>query len=61
MYYDVDFADGFRYQLTMYEAYILIGLSRLLDTHIAYEIVIKKKSPQAAGMMRETISHIGLE
>ena len=40
MYDDVVFSDRFRYQLTMFEACILIGLSRLLDTHIAYEIVI---------------------
>ena len=39
MYDDVVFADLFRYQLTMFEIRILTELSRLLDTHIAYEIV----------------------
>ena len=40
LYDDVVFDDRFRYQLTMLEVYILIGLSRLLHTHIAYEIAI---------------------
>ena len=40
IYDDVVFAERFRYQLTMYEAYILIWQLRLLDTHIAYEKVI---------------------
>ena len=34
------YEDRFRYQLTMFEVCILRGLSRLLDTHIAYEIAI---------------------
>ena len=42
MYSDVVFAVRLQYQLTMYEAYTLIVLFRLLDTHIAYEIVIYK-------------------
>ena len=42
MYDDVVFDDRFRYQLTMFEVCILIGLSRLLETHIAYEIAIYK-------------------
>ena len=40
MYDDVVFADRFRYQLTMFEGGILTELSRLLDTFIAYEIVV---------------------
>ena len=40
MYDDVIFDDRFRNQLTMFEVVILIGLSRLLDTHVAYEIAI---------------------
>ena len=40
MYDDVAFADRFRYQLIVFAVGILIGLSRLLHTHIAYEIVI---------------------
>ena len=40
MYDDIVFADRFRYQLTMFEVYVLIWLSGLLYTHIAYEIVI---------------------
>ena len=41
--YDDDFiADRFRYQLTIFEMRILIWLPRLLDDHIAYEIVISK-------------------
>ena len=40
MYFDVVFDDLFRCQLTMFEVCILIGLSRLLDTHISYEIAI---------------------
>ena len=42
MYNDVVFDDRFRYQLAMFDVYILIGLSRLLVTHIAYEIAIYK-------------------
>ena len=37
---DVVYADRFRYQLAMFEVRILIGPSRLLDTHIAYKIAI---------------------
>ena len=40
MYDAVVFADRFRYQITMFEAYVLIWLTPLLYTHIAYEIVI---------------------
>ena len=37
--YDVAvFADRFRYQLTMFRIRVLIGISRLIHTHIAYEI-----------------------
>ena len=39
-YDDMIFANRFRYQLTMFEVSVLLGLSRLLDTHTAYEIVI---------------------
>ena len=35
---DEDFADRFRYQLTMFGIPVLIRLSRLPRTHIAYEI-----------------------
>ena len=42
IYDDADYADRFRYQLTMFEVFILIGLSRLLDTHVASEIAIQK-------------------
>ena len=38
IYDDIVFNDRFCYQLTMFEVCILTGLSRLLDTHIAYEI-----------------------
>ena len=38
MYDDAGFADRFHYQLTMFGIRILIGLSRLIHTHIAYEI-----------------------
>ena len=40
MYNDLVFDDRFPQQLTMFEVCILIGLSRLIDTHIAYEIAI---------------------
>ena len=40
MHIDVVFADRFRYPLTMFRNGVLIGLSRLLHTHIAYEIDI---------------------
>ena len=42
IYDDVVFDDRFRYLLTIFEMCILIGLSRLRDTHIAYEIAIYK-------------------
>ena len=38
MYDDAISADRFRYQLTMFGIGLLIGLSRLLHTYIAYEI-----------------------
>ena len=38
MYYDADFADRFRYELTMFLIRVFIGLSRLINAHIAYEI-----------------------
>ena len=37
MYADVVFADRFRYPLTIFGYRVLIGLSRLLHAHIAYE------------------------
>ena len=37
MYDIVVFADRFRYTLTTFEIRLLIGLSRLLHAHIAYE------------------------
>ena len=40
MYDDMVFNDRYWYQLTMFEVCIFTGLSRLLDTHIAYEIAI---------------------
>ena len=42
MYDDIVFANRFRYQLNMFEVCVLIWLSRLQYTHIAYEIVIQK-------------------
>ena len=45
MYDDPIFADRFRYQLTMFGIAMLIGLSRLLLTHIAYEIDTAKIIP----------------
>ena len=36
------FADRFRYQLTMFGIRVLIGLSRTLHAHIAYEIDTSK-------------------
>ena len=56
MYDDAVFADRLRYQLSMFEECILIGLSRLLHTHITYEIVIPTSS-LVTGIMRKTISH----
>ena len=40
MYDDVVFDNRFRFKLTMFEVCILIWLSILFDTHIAYEIAI---------------------
>ena len=40
IYDDMVFNDRFWYRLTMLEVWIFTGLSRLLDTHIAYEIAI---------------------
>ena len=40
IYDDAVFAIRFRYHLAMFEMCILIRLSRLLNTHIAYEIAI---------------------
>ena len=40
MYDNIVFAFPFRYQLTMFEVCVLIWLSPLLYTHIAYEIVM---------------------
>ena len=37
-YDDTVFADRFRYQLTVFGNRLLIGLSRILHAHIAYEI-----------------------
>ena len=42
MYVDEVFACRFRYQFTMFETRIFIWLSRLLQGHIAYEVVIPK-------------------
>ena len=42
MYGDNIFADRFRYQLTMIQVHITIGLSRLLDDYIVHVIVISK-------------------
>ena len=59
MYDDAVYANRFRYQLTMFEMFIFIRLSRLLDTHVAYEIAIQK-SPQVTALMRDSISQAGL-
>ena len=37
MYDDAISADRFRYQLTMFGIRLLIGLSRLVHAHVAYE------------------------
>ena len=37
MYDYAVFADRFRYQLIMFEIRLLIGLSRLIHAHVAYE------------------------
>ena len=37
IYDDADLADRFHYQLTMFGIRVLIGLSRLIHAHIAYE------------------------
>ena len=37
MYDYAGFADRFRYQLTMFGIGLLIGLSRLIHAHVAYE------------------------
>ena len=37
MYDDAIYADRFRYQLTMFGIRLLIGLSRLIHAHVAYE------------------------
>ena len=42
MYNEAVYADRLRYQLTMFEVFMLIGLSRLLDTYVAYQIAILK-------------------
>ena len=42
MYDDIVFANRFRYQLTMFEVCVLIWLSPLQYTHIAFVIVIQK-------------------
>ena len=43
----------------MFEVCALIGLSRLLDTHIAYKYLYKT-SPLITGLTREAISQSGL-
>ena len=42
MYDDAVLAERFRYQLTMFGIREVIGLSRLVHTNIAYEIVTTK-------------------
>ena len=59
MYDDAIYAYRFRYQLTIFEVFIFIRLSRLLDTHVAYEIAIQK-SPQVTALMRDSRSQAGL-
>ena len=44
----------------MFEVCVLKGLSRLLDTHIAYKYPYKT-SPLITGLMREAISQPGLQ
>ena len=60
IYDDAVFADRFRYKLTMLEVSILTGLSQLLDDHVAYDKAIQK-SPLVTALMREAISHAGLQ
>ena len=59
MYDDMVFNDRFEYPLTMFEVCIFTGLSRFLDTHIAYEIAIYKIT---TGNLLDagTISHAGM-
>ena len=59
MYADAVYANRFRYQLTMFEVFIFIRLSRLLDTHVAYEIAIQK-SPRVTAFLRDSISQAGM-
>ena len=42
MYDDEVFAGRYRFQLIMLEMCVLIGLSRLFNAHIVYEIAIAK-------------------
>ena len=42
MYDEQDFAGRFRLQLAMIGMLVLIGLSRLVHTRVAYEIAIAK-------------------
>ena len=44
----------------MFEVCVLTGLSRLLDTHIAYKYLYKT-SPLITGLLREAISQSGLQ
>ena len=44
----------------MFAVCLLTGLSRLLDTHIAYKYLYKT-SPLITGLMREAISQSGLQ
>ena len=48
MYYDAIFADRFRYQLIMFGFRVLVGLSRLLYAHIAYQIDTAKSSQHSS-------------
>ena len=50
MYDDAVFSDRFRYQLTMIEIPVLIGLSRLHRAHIAYEIDTPKVTAALFGI-----------
>ena len=59
MHDDAVYANRFRYQLTIFEVIVFIRLSRLLDTHVAFEIAIQK-TPQVTALMRDSISQAGL-
>ena len=45
---DAGLVDRYRYQMTIFGIRVLIGLSRLIHTHIAYEIDTAKTPQQSS-------------